>query len=209
MDIPIAIPTEKSQLRKELRKKRNSLSAQQQRKAAIQLDRQIARSGLLWRSRTIALYFSNDGEIDPSVLVARLMKYRCQCYFPVITSNKSLKFARFRSGDKLKKNHYGIPEPTHNSRTKLHLRQPWTLQLVLLPLVGFDRHGGRLGMGGGFYDRTFQGAQKTGKRRISTPLLVGLAHHCQELDRLTIDSWDIALTKLITDKEFITIPPQK
>jgi 5-formyltetrahydrofolate cyclo-ligase len=209
VDIPIAVPTDKSQLRKTLRKKRNSLSAHQQRQAAIQLDRQIARSGLLWRSRTIALYFANDGEIDPYLLVARLMKYRAQCYFPVMMSNKSLKFVRFRPGDKLKKNHYGIPEPAQSSRGNLPLRKPWTIQLVLLPLVGFDRHGGRLGMGGGFYDRTFQGAQKKGTQLISSPLLVGLAHHCQEVDQLAIDSWDIPLSKLITDKELITVPRHK
>lgn len=209
MDIPIAVPSVKSQLRKELRKKRNSLSAQQQLKAAVQLDRQIARSGLLWRSRTIALYFSSDGEIDPYLLIARLMKYRCQCYFPVIMSNKSLKFVRFRLGDKLKKNRYGIPEPANHSRNSLALRKPWTIQLVLLPLVGFDRHGGRLGMGGGFYDRTFQGAQRKDKQRLSAPLLVGLAHHCQEVDQLTTDSWDIPLSKLVTDQELITIPRNK
>jgi len=206
VDLPATSPPDKPLLRKILREKRNRLSRHQQSVAAINLDKQIARSGLLQRSRNIALYFANDGEIDPRLLISRLMKYRCHCYFPVILRDKSLRFARYQPTDKLIKNRYGIPEPSHKSMDGTALRKPWVMNLVFLPLVGFDRLGGRLGMGGGFYDRTFQGTQR--KKRLSTPLLVGLAHHCQEVEQLTVDNWDVPLSKLVTDQELITIAPK-
>jgi len=69
--------------------------------------------------------------------------------------------------------------------------------VILLPLVGFDRSGGRLGMGGGFYDRTLSYKTRTPKR---PPILLGLAHNCQEVPQLSTASWDIPLQAIITDR---------
>ncbi len=78
----------------------------------------------------------------------------------------------------------------------------WTLDIILLPLVGFDRYGNRLGMGGGFYDRTLARLNHCDMKR---PLLIGLAHHCQEVEQLQTQSWDIPLDIIATDKELIRI----
>ncbi|MFP9005247.1 5-formyltetrahydrofolate cyclo-ligase, partial [Pseudomonas aeruginosa] len=76
-------------------------------------------------------------------------------------------------------------------------RKAWALDLVLLPLVGFDEQGGRLGMGGGFYDRSL--AYLARRKNGHKPTLIGLAHECQKVDRLALASWDIPLAGTVTD----------
>ena len=189
----------RSQLRRQLRAKRRALTTSQQLRAAANLDSIIARSGLLIRHRHIAFYLANDGEIDPSQLLQRAHRQGRCCYLPVLAPNQRLWFVRYRPGDTLKANRFGIPEPVNLKQR----RAPWALDLVLLPLVGFDRHGGRLGMGGGFYDRSFSGINRNPK--MSWPRLVGLAHRVQELEKLALASWDINLTHIATDETLITV----
>ena len=189
----------RSQLRRQLRARRRALTRDQQRRAAIALDAVIARSGLLTRHRHIAFYLANDGEIDPSLLLKRAHRQGLCCYLPVIAPDNKLLFVRYRPGDPLRQNGFGIMEPLNLSQR----RKPWALDMVLLPLVGFDRDGGRLGMGGGFYDRCFSGIKQI--PAMKWPTLVGLAHRCQELNRLTLASWDIPLALIATDEGLITV----
>ena len=72
-------------------------------------------------------------------------------------------------------------------------RSQSALDIVFLPVVGWDRRGGRLGMGGGYYDRTLA--------NISGPLLVGLAHDGQQVDDIPRESWDVALDYVATDTD--------
>jgi 5-formyltetrahydrofolate cyclo-ligase len=95
----------------------------------------------------------------------------------------------------MKPNRFRIPEPRHNRRQQ---RKVWALDLVLLPLVGFDRHGGRIGMGGGFYDRSL--AYRGVRKKWHNPTLLGLAHECQQVDRLALASWDVPLKATVTDR---------
>ncbi len=187
----------RSQLRRQLRRARRELDVPQQRRAARLLDRQIARSGLLARHRDVAFYLANDGEIDPERLIHRVHRMGKRCYLPVLVPGNRLWFVRYRPGDRLEPNRLGIPEPVdHRDR-----RPPWALGLVLVPLVGFDRRGSRLGMGGGFYDRSFSYFNRLPAMR--RPLLAGVAHSCQELDHLPVESWDIPLALIATEKELI------
>ena len=77
------------------------------------------------------------------------------------------------------------------------------MDIIFVPLVAFDRNGNRLGMGGGFYDRALAFTQNS--TNLSRPLLLGLAHHFQEVERLTSKKWDIPLNGILTDQEFIKI----
>jgi len=191
--------TTRSSLRQQLRAKRRALSANQQRVAARQALRHVCQSGLFKRHRDIAFYLANDGEIDPSGLLALACQRQRRCYLPVLAPDNSLWFARYRPGDKMKKNRFGILEPTARNQC----RKPWSLGLVFLPLVGFDRQGGRLGMGGGFYDRSFKHIKRS--PLTSQPELIGLAHQCQQVTSLTQESWDIPLSKIVTDEEVIRV----
>ena len=141
----------RKQLRQQLRSQRRALDCQQQLKASQQLDRLFSNKGLMVGVRSIAFYLANDGEIDPSLLMQRAFEYNIDCYLPVLAPNKALWFVRYEKSDSLYPNGYGIPEPAKWKPA----RKSWALDMILMPLVGFDRQGGRLGMGGGFYDRSF------------------------------------------------------
>ncbi len=145
----------------------------------------------------MAFYLPNDGEINPLPLLMQAHQQKRQCYLPVLAPNNGLWFVRYRPGDALKRNRYGIPEPAN----KQQRRKAWALGIVFLPLVGFDRQGGRLGMGGGFYDRCFKNSKLI--PAMQQPRLVGLAHQCQEVDLLEQESWDIPLPTIATDREII------
>ena len=70
-----------------------------------------------------------------------------------------------------------------------------------MPLVGFDNKGNRLGMGGGFYDRTLANLDRLSYR----PLLIGVAHDCQQADALPVMQWDIPLNAIVTPTQTIRI----
>ena len=97
----------------------------------------------------------------------------------------------------LRQNRYGIGEPAGLRYCAI---APAQLDIVLLPLAGFDKNGGRLGMGGGFYDRCFAFKKRSAQQK---PLLIGIAHHCQEVSALPVDNWDIGLDMIITDRAVI------
>jgi len=95
----------------------------------------------------------------------------------------------------MKRNKYGIEEPCAIRNPRV---PAWGLDLVLLPLVAFDPYGGRLGMGGGYYDRTF--AYKQRLYGMNGPKLLGLAHELQKTERLELASWDIPLAGVASDR---------
>lgn len=189
----------RADLRKELRARRQALSPMQQQQASFSLLRQLMKQPLFMRSYHVALYIATDGEIDPRPIAQQLWKMNKTCYLPVLRPDKTqqLWFVRFDPDTPLNPNRFGIPEPDpfQNHRLPAHL-----LDMVLLPLVGFDRSGARLGMGAGFYDQTFAFKQQKSKAK---PYLFGLAHACQEVDQLETASWDVPLYGIATDREMI------
>ncbi|WP_111641405.1 5-formyltetrahydrofolate cyclo-ligase [Marinimicrobium alkaliphilum] len=189
----------KRQLRRQLRARRNTLSTQQQRRAADRLARHLGRHPWLMRSTHIALYLANDGELDPQPLLERLWLMGKHVYLPVLQplTARQLWFVRYTPTTPLRRNRFGIAEPDPKRSPRLAAEH---LQLVLLPLVGFDRCGGRLGMGGGFYDTTFAFKRRQPGRG---PVLLGLAHSCQEAPALPMAGWDIPLAAIATENELI------
>lgn len=182
-------------LRNEMRARRQGLSDLEQREAAERLVRIIAHSHLFRRSRHIAFYLANDGELDPALLLRQAWAMGKRCYLPVITAEQSLLFAPYNQGDPLVLNRFGIPEP---SRPGLALVRARMLDLVLAPLVAFDDHGHRLGMGGGFYDRTLSFLRH---RRIwRKPHLLGIAHDWQRVAALPAEAWDVPLDGVASDR---------
>ncbi len=103
-------------------------------------------------------------------------------------------FSEYKFGDKLIRNRYGIFEPDIRRRKPI---PAWGLDLLLLPLVAFDASGNRIGMGGGFYDRTF--AYLKTRNRWHTPKLIGIAHELQHIDSIEPNAWDIPLNGIVTE----------
>jgi 5-formyltetrahydrofolate cyclo-ligase len=190
--------TQRQAVRQHFRRLRNSLSRSQQKNAARDLVRTLERSGLLLRHQHVALYLANDGEINPAHVLQRLLKRGVHCYLPVLHPlyRGRLHFSRVTPDTGYRANRYGIAEPCLSQR---QLMNPAFLSLVLLPLVAFDERGNRMGMGGGYYDRSF-----AFKHRGSapTPVMIGLAHECQKAAALQTESWDLPLDGIVTDRRF-------
>ncbi len=192
----------KQRLRQEMRARRRNLSPEQQQRAAHSLAKHLVRLPAFVRSRHLALYLPNDGEIDPGPLTLAAWRMGKRCYLPVLhpLDDRRLAFVRYEADTALRPNRFGIPEPDFRRTSRL---APEHLDLVLLPLVAFDRTGARLGMGGGFYDRTFAFKQQHQVWRHK-PRLIGLAHSCQEADEVVRERWDLPLSAVATDQGIIT-----
>jgi 5-formyltetrahydrofolate cyclo-ligase len=190
-------PLSRPQLRRMLRKARRALTPAEQRQAARDLYRQLAQHPLFRRARHLSLYLPTDGEIDPRLLLREAQRRGKTTYLPVLSAwpRTKMVFQRMSPGEKLHPNRFRILEPRVNPARQ---RKVWTLDLVLLPLVGFDDGGGRLGMGGGFYDRSL--AYLARRKNWRKPTLLGLAHECQKVPRLDQASWDVPLQATLTDK---------
>ena len=186
-------------LRRQLRQARRNLNPLQQRQAARALYRQLAQHPLFRRARSIALYLPNDGEIDPGLLLQEAWRRGKAVFIPRLARwpASRMLFQQLKPGEALQNNRFRIAEPVAN---RARQRKYWSLDLILLPLVGFDEYGGRLGMGGGFYDRSLAGVLRYKTRR--TPLLIGLAHECQRVDRLILGALDVPLAACVTDRHW-------
>lgn len=130
------------------------------------------------------------------------------CYLPILNPirippfRNTLWFARFRPNDRLRPNRLGIQEPTSPLRLRTRARR---LDLILVPLVGFDADCHRIGMGGGFYDRTLGPTRKRSRRHH--PRLIGIAHECQRLAAIAPNPWDVQLDAVVSESGIYSRPP--
>jgi len=191
------LPLDRNSLRKQLRAARRALTRTGQRRAAKALARRLRNVPALRNARRIALYWPMDGEVDPRLLRRERCLRRATFYLPCLQPwpVATLRFARWARGGRLARNRYGIPEP--RDRAPVNARD---LDVIVMPLTGFDARGNRLGMGGGFYDRTLAFARAGGRR----PLLVGVAHDCQQVPALPAAAWDVPLHQIVTDRRRLT-----
>lgn len=182
--------------RKKIRQRRRCLSAAYSACAAGRAARRVASLRRFVTARTIALYLPADGELDTMPLLEHACSMGKRCYLPVLypLDHKRLWFAPWKPGDVLKPNRYGIPEPIWTSAT---LIKPWALDLVITPLVAFDSKGNRMGMGGGYYDRSFAWRRK--RRHWLGPMLVGYAYELQKIRRVHEQPWDVPMDAVVTE----------
>ena len=188
--------SQRQQLRKLIRQRRQQLSPAQQQQAANDLVSQALALPALSYSQHIALYLANDSELDTFPLIQTLWQQGKQLYLPVLHPFAAgyLLFVRYDKDTLLYPNRFGIPEPLAQCHRLLPVNQ---LDIIFTPLVAFDLKGNRLGMGGGFYDRTLSQLPTKSRSKV-----IGLAHNCQQVDAVPTDSWDIPLNKVITPGEY-------
>jgi 5-formyltetrahydrofolate cyclo-ligase len=194
--------TAKTTLRTDLRAHRASLTPQAQQHAANRLLIHISACRQFRASKHIAGYIANDGEIDPFPIIEKIWRLNKYCYLPVVPrpDQGHLWFAPFTPETPLTLNRYGIPEP--DVKQKYWVRAQ-LLDLMMLPLVGFDLNGNRIGMGAGFYDRSL--AFLNYRQYWKHPHVIGLAHDCQRVDNIKSDNWDIPLEAIATDKHYYAV----
>ena len=191
---------QRQSLRKSLRQQRNALDTDTQTEHALGLDKELSRCSLFKRSKRIAAYLAADGEIDPEFLIHSAWQSNKKVYLPVLAPfTDRLYFAPYFPNTKMKLNRYKIPEPDVHPK---HWLKPQQLDLILMPLVGFDKQGNRLGMGGGYYDRSLSFMHF---RKISyRPYLIGLAHQLQLVDKLPHQSHDVPMYMVATEQQLHT-----
>ena len=182
--------TLRNQLRQQIRKTRANLTALQQQQAEDSITQQALALIEERNAQHIALYISFDGEISTDKLIQILWAQGKQVYLPVLHpfNPNHLLFLRYLPDTPMLKNKFSIWEPKLNVQNVLPLDE---LDILFTPLVAFDKQGNRLGMGGGFYDRTLQHWQK------SPFIPVGLAHQCQQVEQLPTEAWDVPLHQIL------------
>ena len=185
------IPFTRQQIRQQIRQRRRALPPEQQTQFALHAaDRMMAYPPVLL-AQTVAVFLSFDGELDTRPLIDQLWRAGKRVYLPVLHpfSPGNLLFLHYHPSSDLVVNRLNIREPKLDLRDVLPLSQ---LDVLVTPLVAFDAAGQRLGMGGGFYDRTLQNWRQ---HRLQP---VGYAHDCQQVDALPTEQWDIPLPAVIT-----------
>ncbi|NZA28186.1 5-formyltetrahydrofolate cyclo-ligase [Luteimonas sp. SJ-92] len=182
---------DRAALRRDLRDRRRAIPAAARIAAAEALAQRLLAFPDLPGSGYAAGYWASDGEIALHVWQLRLPPPLVYC-LPVLCEDSRLRFAPWRAGDPLVANRYGIPEP---DVAPASLIGGEALALAILPLVGFDAAGNRLGMGAGWYDRTFAFRRESG----APPLLVGAAFEAQRVAALPAADWDVPVDAVCTE----------
>ncbi len=162
------------------------------------MGRKLTATSLFRNSHRIAIYMEHDGEIGVTHLLSRILSHGKRCYLPVLRPMlpNRLWFSEYKHGDRVIPNKYGIIEPDIRRRKPI---AAWALDMVLVPLVAFDTSGNRIGMGGGFYDRTF--AYLMSRSIWRKPKLIGVAHELQRLKSIQRNNWDVPLDGIVTEMQ--------
>ena len=190
-------------LRQELKKARLALTTRMREEAATAAIDIILRHPRFQRARSISGYIGSKGELDPAPLLELAAAMGKRCYLPVLHPFRHgrLWFCRWHPGDHMTPNRFGIPEPDVRAGGLIAARD---LDLVIVPLLGFDEACNRLGMGGGYYDRSFAFARRL--RHISAPFMLGFAHEVQRVESLQTQPWDIPLDAVATQRQLYRRP---
>ncbi len=187
----------KSAVRRQLRAARASVTPDVRRKAATAVTRLALRAGWLRQGRRIGFYMPAKGEIDIAPLLTRVMAMRVDCFLPVVppARQRVLGFTRLTERDDWTHNRYGIPEHAV-WRSKIRAQR---LDILFLPLLGFDRQGYRMGMGGGYYDASLAFLKR--RKAWRRPFLIGVAFEAQRVEALPVDPWDVPLDAVLTERQ--------
>jgi 5-formyltetrahydrofolate cyclo-ligase len=179
-------------LRRTLRSRRRAIPGALRAAAARQVARLIAKSGWLKAGRHIGLYLSMPEELDTAPLLALAQRRGCTISLPRVVARRQgrMRFYDLTAG--VRRGAFGILEPGG-----ARYRPARSLDLVFVPLVGFDPQGNRMGMGRGFYDICF--AHRRLLHHVRRPLLVGLAYDAQCVPALPLSTHDVPMDAIVTE----------
>jgi len=183
---------ERRALRRALRARRRAITGPDREIAARRVARLADGAGLLRPGRRIGLYLDMAEELPTRPLIDRARSRGCIIFLPRILSVRHSRMAFFEAGTRMRVGPFGILESAGGRRAKAR-----DMDVVFLPLVGFDARGERMGMGRGFYDRFF-----AHRRRLHVwrrPLLIGVAYSVQQVDALPVAAHDVRLDGIVTE----------
>ncbi len=181
-------------LRRLARASRRRLSDAERKRASGRIAREFLNSHLFYASHVIGCYLPTYDEVDTRAVFNRAWRTSKRIAVPVVQSDESMAFVSVHRESRLVRNRFGIWEPTEGERIA-----PRAMDVCVVPGVAFDARGNRVGMGGGYYDRTFAFLNRT--RNWARPKLVGFAFACQCVDQIDTRPWDVALHRVITERD--------
>ncbi|PJD92796.1 MAG: 5-formyltetrahydrofolate cyclo-ligase [Legionella sp.] len=182
----------KKQIRQECVEFRKTLSPEFITQASSQIIEKITTIQVYNTAQHIAWYLPTQGEVDLSFLWETAIQTGKSCYFPAIQADRTLRFLPYTTHTKLCPNRYGILEPALTLDQAIDSR---CIDLIFMPVVAFDASLTRLGMGGGFYDRTLS--------LYPIPCL-GVAYEWQRYPILPADPWDVKPDLIVTETTIYT-----
>lgn len=181
-------------LRKQLIKQRKAQPKQQQQEKSALIIKHLLSHARYRAAKHIAIYLPVNGEVDPTALCLKQQLPHQHFYLPVLSKLRhgEMDFVPWTQSTVFRPNQFNIPEPI----CPLNKTRPAKyLDLVIVPLLGFDASANRLGMGGGFYDRTFAFKLNNTHR----PALIGVAYAFQKLEKVSAQAWDVPLQACVTE----------
>ena len=187
---------EKNQLRKQARRNRRALTEGQRREASLRICTRVAASKSFRNAKRIALYLPLAGEVDCLPLLEHALELEKQIFLPRLPGRypRAMDFARLDSGTTLESGPIGTTQPCRHTARAIRPRE---IDLVITPLVAFDSSGHRIGMGAGYYDRTFAFLRL--RQHWIRPRLLGVAFDCQLVPGIAVDPWDVPLWSVVTE----------
>lgn len=189
----------KKQLRKDIRQRRSAIAPEQRENWNALINRNLEAYVRQHQPRQVAAFLAFDGEADILPALTVLAQLGVKLALPVVTDapGKSVITMReWHPADALAPNRFGIAEPANSP--EVHVTD---IDLVLVPLVGWDRAGNRLGMGASFYDRLFQPFVERDR-----PTRMGVAYELQRVDSIPSEPWDIRLHGILTENGWSSCP---
>ena len=181
-------------IRNKLKSQRAQLSLEHVKQSSISISKKVKTTGVFNDSQRIGFYHSVKGEADPSYLKTTNKEF----FLPLLSKSEEghLTYIEVTPDTRFENNKFNIPEPIFCDNL---ITDAASLDLVIVPLVAFDRHKNRLGMGGGYYDRTFAFKQHNSTK----PILMGFAYDFQEINTIETEWWDIGMDIIVTETRII------
>lgn len=186
-----AATTLQAAMRRDARHRRDTMPEPDRVGASRRIADRITHMPIFVRSGLIACYLSTGSEVDTSAIILRAWRMRKRIFVPDTRGGGKLTFREIRPDSEFASGPFGIQEPISGSVLAASL-----FDLVIVPVVAFDSDHHRIGMGGGYYDRTFSFLRH--RKSFLKPKLVGVAFDCQKVDKIAPNPWDIRLFRIIT-----------
>lgn len=193
MIAPTADAPSKATLRAEVMARRDTLTTGEREAASVAIAERVRHLPQLARARTLAAYMPIWSEVDPRPIIAWALERGLDVVLPAVTGGTAMEFRRHLAGDPLIAGRFGTMMPG----AEAEVVDP---DVVVSPMVAFDRAGTRLGHGRGFYDRAIALLHARGVR----PALVGVAFAAQEVPVIPAEPHDIRMDVIVTERETLT-----
>ncbi len=171
---------------------RRSMSSKRRAAASEIICNKLTHSREFNAAESVACYIPMRDEVDPYLIIERAWRANKRVFCPVMKKQGAMTYRQLDRDTTLLRNNFGLWEPVDGE-----IISPRQLDLVVTPLVAFDKNNNRIGMGGGYFDRCFSFLRH--RKQWISPKLIGAAFACQEVDQIDPNPWDIPLYSVCSD----------